>query len=49
MNAIMFTCLNGIDIQDRVCRHVSEPNEYNCEVDNLWQLLISKFDQLDQL
>ena len=49
MNAIMFTCLHRIDIQDRVRRCASEPNEYNCEVDKLWQLLISKFDQLDQL
>ena len=44
MNAIMFTCLNRIGIQDHVRRRVSEPNEYNREVDNLRQLLISKFD-----
>ena len=49
MNAIMFTCLHRIDIQDRVCRCALEPNEYNREVDKLRQLLISKFDQLDQL
>ena len=48
-NVYMFTCLHRIDIQDRVRRCASEPNEYNCEVDKLRQLLISKFDQLDQL
>jgi hypothetical protein len=45
----MFTCLHRIDIQDRVRRCASEPNEYNREVDKLRQLLISKFDRLDQL
>ena len=41
--------LSIIDIQDHVCRCASEPNEYNREVDKLRQLLISKFDWLDQL
>ena len=48
-NVYMFTCLHRIDIQDCVCRYVSEPNEYNREVNKLRQLLISKFDRLDQL